>query len=509
MSSSSVLFLAMMMAMGALVAFLGDLLGRRVGKKRLRLWSLRPRHTATMFTVIVGAIIPLLTVYGFVTISAPARQWIAKGTQLVAEVNDLTRERDKLTNERKQIQQEVTELRVRADSLSQEVTMRKTEMQRARREQNRLENLRKRAEAKTAEANRKYELARTSLERLEKQAEELDKKVHSLQEQNTTLSNSLEDKQREYEDLNRYSLELTQEILAKEKQIEEVEKIAQEKTKEAQELDERVLALGLQITKLRQEEQELNRAIEYLMKQMELLVRNIEAIRQSQLIFHRGEELARLIIPPGLSSDEAQMYLDEVQRMAHIAALERGVKPDENGRAAALDHRLRRLPDGKYVQYTVQEQIRDIKERVVNAPQEMVLLASAFYNYFKEDQENRLPVPLEISFHANRVVYKENQLVASITIDGSLPHEKIIEEITEFITRDVRAQAEQNGMIPVNGRPESLGSATVKQLSDLANQIRRLRKQVILEAHASKQTKSAEPLVLEFQIKTQSTKVER
>ena len=71
--------------MGGLIAYLGDWLGRKMGKKRLRIGGLRPRHTATFFTVLMGMLIPLATTYGLVTQSAAVRQWIVEGPELARE----------------------------------------------------------------------------------------------------------------------------------------------------------------------------------------------------------------------------------------------------------------------------------------------------------------------------------------------------------------------------------------------------------------------------------------
>ena len=49
-----VLFL---LAVCGLIAYIGDLLGRRMGKKRLSAFGLRPKHTAILFTIVTGVLI--------------------------------------------------------------------------------------------------------------------------------------------------------------------------------------------------------------------------------------------------------------------------------------------------------------------------------------------------------------------------------------------------------------------------------------------------------------------
>lgn len=89
MEVSSPAILALFVLMGGLIAYVGDWLGRKLGKKRLRLAGLRPRHTAVVFTVISGMLIPVATTYAILTISAPVREWMAKGPQIVREYKEL------------------------------------------------------------------------------------------------------------------------------------------------------------------------------------------------------------------------------------------------------------------------------------------------------------------------------------------------------------------------------------------------------------------------------------
>ena len=51
-----------LMLMGGLIAFLGDKIGSKVGKKRMTLFGLRPKYTSVVVTIISGILISFLTV---------------------------------------------------------------------------------------------------------------------------------------------------------------------------------------------------------------------------------------------------------------------------------------------------------------------------------------------------------------------------------------------------------------------------------------------------------------
>jgi len=64
---------SIIMLMGALIAFLGDRIGMRVGKRRLSLFGLRPRHTSIVITIMTGMLIALATFASLVVVSEDVR----------------------------------------------------------------------------------------------------------------------------------------------------------------------------------------------------------------------------------------------------------------------------------------------------------------------------------------------------------------------------------------------------------------------------------------------------
>src|SRR5437763_4417696 len=72
----SVLFVLLLIFFGGVIAYCADRLGRTLGKKRLSLLGLRPRHTAEVLTVMAGAVIPIVTFAIVMAASADVREWI-------------------------------------------------------------------------------------------------------------------------------------------------------------------------------------------------------------------------------------------------------------------------------------------------------------------------------------------------------------------------------------------------------------------------------------------------
>ena len=65
--------IGVMMLTGGAIAFIGDKLGTKIGKKRLSMFGLRPRHTSMIVTVITGGLITALTMGTMAFISQDVR----------------------------------------------------------------------------------------------------------------------------------------------------------------------------------------------------------------------------------------------------------------------------------------------------------------------------------------------------------------------------------------------------------------------------------------------------
>ena len=48
--------------MGGLIAYMGDKLGTKIGKRRMSLFGLRPKHTSIIVTIVTGLLVAAATV---------------------------------------------------------------------------------------------------------------------------------------------------------------------------------------------------------------------------------------------------------------------------------------------------------------------------------------------------------------------------------------------------------------------------------------------------------------
>ena len=53
--------LIVLSVMGGIIAYLGDKIGSRVGKRKIKLFGLRPKYTSILVTILTGISIAVIT----------------------------------------------------------------------------------------------------------------------------------------------------------------------------------------------------------------------------------------------------------------------------------------------------------------------------------------------------------------------------------------------------------------------------------------------------------------
>ena len=70
----TIIALGMTVLMAGIIAYNGDVIGRKYGKKRLTLFGLRPKHTAILITSVTGVFISALTTAAIFLLAPPVRR---------------------------------------------------------------------------------------------------------------------------------------------------------------------------------------------------------------------------------------------------------------------------------------------------------------------------------------------------------------------------------------------------------------------------------------------------
>ena len=87
-------FIIVTLVVAGLVAWAGDVLGRKLGRRRISLFGLRPRRTALLIAVLTGMIITGGTILASFLASENIRQMLLEGTQIIEQREQAYQERD-------------------------------------------------------------------------------------------------------------------------------------------------------------------------------------------------------------------------------------------------------------------------------------------------------------------------------------------------------------------------------------------------------------------------------
>ena len=166
---------------GGAIAFIGDIVGTKIGKKRLSIFGLRPRHTSNVITVITGIFITTLTI-GIMSIASDNVRTALFGMEELNanlaskqfELDDLSNELILTKNKYQQANSDLEKSKVEVEELKKEQIQLKEESDRLK------------------EGNEKLELSNARLitdnELLSGNNEKLTKDNETLTKSNTELS---------------------------------------------------------------------------------------------------------------------------------------------------------------------------------------------------------------------------------------------------------------------------------------------------------------------------------
>lgn len=104
-----VVLILVLLIMGGAIAYIGDKLGSKIGKKRMSVFGLRPKYTSILMTIITGILISLFTLGTMTVVSKNVRTALFGMEKLQSELTNLNKEVQTKTVESNLVRQELSE----------------------------------------------------------------------------------------------------------------------------------------------------------------------------------------------------------------------------------------------------------------------------------------------------------------------------------------------------------------------------------------------------------------
>jgi uncharacterized protein (DUF3084 family) len=461
-----ILLVAALVLVSGLIAYLGDILGRRLGRRRITLFGLRPRHTAIAVSVAAGMAITLLTLIVAAALSEKVRIGLTQVDQMRAQMSQLGA---KLEESRKTLQA--------AEKRTGEV-----------------EKAREAALADLAESKRQMAEVSTKLG-------EAESKLKAVNDELAKVNTKLSESQKRLENVEA-------QLKRAREELKRGEGVALEQGKKLLQLETQRDALLRQRDSLTAEVGSLKTEAKSLRGERALI--GVTApILTEEVIFEVGEELGRQEIeanqPIAVLRQELEQFASRLEQEVRAA----GAGEDENGRALIFVQVL--VQQGsQLVRIYETSELMEMLARQIHAPGGSVIIRA----FSMLNVPRGRPVPINLALVENHLLFKKGETLARIRLDPSKSEGELLSEIVVWLRTEVAARARQKSILPdlpptsekallFGGDRRAVGRISPERLFSLLKEIKRRRAPVTVVAAAARDTWTAGPLDVELVIQSE------
>ncbi|GIV10352.1 MAG: hypothetical protein KatS3mg019_2443 [Fimbriimonadales bacterium] len=492
------IILTLLTLFGGALAYAGDWLGRKLGKQRLSLFGIRPRYTATLITTVTGCLTVALTVIGMTLANESFRAWITRGDQILMELRANETRLKELQARNAALQSANEQLRAQQERISGELNKLETEYQAQLKQVEQLSGQLSQVrtqlqttESRLRQANQQIAVAQRTRQQLEEQITAERAQIRALRQAQEALRRqndefaqqgaSLASENAQLDRENRRLREAGEQLQNQNRQLEQ-----QNRQLESQNgiLLDRATSLRLQLTELESAARELAQ---------------LANIRLRPIAVQMEEELARTVIPAGLSEVRVRQALQDLLNLADKTARERGAAPASGQpRAVFIPEKRVRLTTGEQIEITESESLEAVLQNIRASNDSVVVIAVSLTNVAQGE-----PAPIELRLFRNRKVFDAGEEIARLSIDCR-PERNPLGQVLAFLQTEVRTRATEAGILPKQeraGAPPTVGETSTEMLLELMEQARQCRSErVLLIVRAAKTTFAGDTLHLKFEV---------
>lgn len=172
---------AIIAIMGGAIAFIGDKLGTRIGKRRMSIFGLRPRHTSIIVTIVTGILIAAMTLGILSAMSSTVRTALFGMEQLRAQMSALNTEISQKNADLEKGRQELDSKTKELAAVNEQVQATDEELQRSREARDTMSQELETVQEAYQTADQKLAEANTDIASLEDTRKELEGHISNLQ----------------------------------------------------------------------------------------------------------------------------------------------------------------------------------------------------------------------------------------------------------------------------------------------------------------------------------------
>lgn len=216
-----IVLIGVMIVTGGAIAFIGDKIGTKIGKKRLSIFGLRPRHTSIIITIITGFLITGLSIGTLAVVSEDVRTALFGMEELNAAIASTRNALDTTTKDLLAMKEEYKRADAELGTARDEIADLKVEQLELEKESERLKEGNERLEAEKNQLlsqNENLSATNESLTNSNKELSaansQLENKNNELSETNTTLTADNEKLTKDKSELEQHTQNLRDGLIA-------------------------------------------------------------------------------------------------------------------------------------------------------------------------------------------------------------------------------------------------------------------------------------------------------
>ncbi|MCX7795443.1 MAG: DUF3084 domain-containing protein [bacterium] len=405
-----------------IIAFVGNYVGRRAGKRRISILGIRPYYTSMIITVLTGIIITVVTLVILTSVSSSIRSALENKSQLQETI--------KLLSQRLSTTQ--SELSIRASELNAAIEYQKKLEKKINEKDEKVKALEKRLKEMESEItsrevalkNREIALeeSKANLEELDKQRQKLTNIISELNKDREKLKKESELLRKEKERLIEESKQLKDKLTILEREIsilEEQKKI----------LSNKLELYSSELSELKKEVSDYKAQAIELKKEIKNKEEQLNLLRNQRIIFYGGEIILAETVNGPKSEQEARdslnYLLDRANEIIKSRHSQLGVYLSDGRDNIISTYDLNELD---FAIKSLKEEQRLIRIRV------------------KNNTLIREPVQLVIESLRSKLIFNKDETIVFKFISSKLPRSKIIEEL-DLLLNEAKKEGMRRGMI--------------------------------------------------------------
>ncbi len=464
-SAYTIITLIILAATGGLIAWLGDIIGYRLGKRRSSLFGLRPRTTARVVGIAVGAALPLIGLAVAALGSSYVRDAAFRLQYLRDQEVRLTDQVRKLNVQTNQAQAAAEIARADADAAQDAAGILGKQAIMLGEQIAQLEHERRDLQAKARQASANLQKAEADLQQSEQQ---LNESKTQYQELKNVAIPALEASVATAES----SLAATQ--LQLERVREDVRQATNAARKAQEELagrERRIAEKEAEIAEKQEQLDDLQDQLQQVQAQFEAELAAWEYAAYGPVLYESGHELVRDLIRSDQTLEQIRSSLVEDVVLASKVVASKVARASgvvvEEGRSVRVYFAI--LPEAQPAAVG-EDQIISGAASVIHGGQEddYILSIQTIARVFAVRPEPE-PAPVMLMVIPNSRVYAEAETIVSIQIDGGRPRDQVFGEVWAILSL-LRREAQERGVL---AHPETgqYGDVPAEQLLAALDQL--------------------------------------